>query len=83
MWRTAQQLGYSRNFLNRDGAYEDDHLPFVRAGVPSVDLLDLNYGPGNRYWHTAEDTVDKLSARSLQVVADVLLHTLSDLDHQQ
>ncbi len=83
VWQTAQRLGYSRNFLNKDSAYEDDHLPFVRAGVPAVDLLDLNYGPGNRYWHTAEDTVDKLSARSLQIVADVLLQTLSDLDRQQ
>jgi Zn-dependent M28 family amino/carboxypeptidase len=83
VWRTAQRLGYSRNFLNRDGAYEDDHLPFVRAGVPAVDLIDLNYGSGNRYWHTAEDTVDKLSARSLQIIADVLLQTLADLDRQQ
>jgi Zn-dependent M28 family amino/carboxypeptidase len=83
VWSTAQRLGYSRNFLNRDGAYEDDHRPFAQAGVPVVDLIDYNYGPGNRYWHTAEDTVDKLSARSLQIVADVLLQTLSDLDRQR
>jgi len=83
VWRTAQRLGYSRNFVSQQLAIEDDHIPFLRAGVPALDLIDYNYGPGNRYWHTAEDTVDKLSARSLQIVADVLLQTLSDLDRQR
>jgi Zn-dependent M28 family amino/carboxypeptidase len=81
-WKVAQRLGYSRHFLNQDGAYEDDHLPFVRAGVPAVDLIDLNYGPGGRYWHSPEDTLDKLSARSLQIVGEVLLETLFELDRQ-
>ena len=83
VWRTAQRLGYSRNFVSQQLAIEDDHIPFLRAGVPALDLIDYNYGPGNRYWHTADDTLDKLSARSLQIVADVLLQTLSDLDRQR
>jgi Zn-dependent M28 family amino/carboxypeptidase len=83
VWKVAHRLGYSRHFLNQDGAYEDDHLPFVRAGVPAVDLIDLNYGPGGRYWHSPEDTLDKLSARSLQIVGEVLLETIAELDRQR
>ena len=82
VWRVAHRLGHSRHFLDQDGAYEDDHLPFVRAGVPAVDLIDLNYGPGGRYWHSPEDTLNKLSARSLEIVGQVLLETLSELDRQ-
>jgi Zn-dependent M28 family amino/carboxypeptidase len=83
VWNVARRLGYSRHFLDRDAAYEDDHVPFVRVGVPAVDLIDYNYGPGNRYWHSPEDTLDKVSARSLQVVGEVLLETLSELDRQR
>ncbi|MBI2819753.1 MAG: M28 family peptidase [Acidobacteria bacterium] len=82
VWKVAARLGYSRHFLNREAAYEDDHLPFVRAGVPAVDLIDLNYGLGNRYWHTTEDTLDKLSPHSMQIVGEVLLETISELDRQ-
>jgi Zn-dependent M28 family amino/carboxypeptidase len=82
IWKVAERLGYSRYFLNREVAYEDDHLPFVRAGVPAVDLIDFNYGPGNRYWHTAEDTLDKVSAGSLQIVGEVVLEAVAELDSQ-
>ncbi|MBI3933057.1 MAG: M28 family peptidase [Acidobacteria bacterium] len=82
VWKVAARLGYSRYFLNREAAYQDDHLPFVRARVPSVDLIDLNYGPGNRYWHTIEDTLDKLSPRSLQIVGEVVLESIAELDRQ-
>ena len=51
---------------------EDDHIPFVRAGVPSVDIIDLNYAA----WHTAQDDLDHVSARSLQIVGDVVLDAL-------
>ena len=56
---------------------EDDHVPFVRAGVPSALLIDFDYPP----WHTAEDTVDKISARSLSVVGEVLLDALPAVEH--
>jgi Zn-dependent M28 family amino/carboxypeptidase len=82
VWKTAARLGYSRYFLDREAAFEDDHLPFIRAGVPAVDLIDLNYGLGNRYWHTTEDTLDKLSPRSLQIVGEVVLETIAELDRQ-
>ncbi len=80
VWATASRLGHARSFSGGSLTIEDDHIPFLRAGVPSVDLIDYNYGPGNRYWHTAEDTLDKLSAGSLQVVAEVVLALLEELD---
>ena len=51
---------------------EDDHLEFLAAGIPSVDIIDLDYPA----WHTADDTLDNVSPRSLQVVGDVLLAAL-------
>jgi hypothetical protein len=50
----------------------DDHLPFIKAGFHVIDVLDLDYGPpGNSYHHTSMDTMDKISAKSLQAVGDV------------
>ncbi|HWP85535.1 MAG TPA: M28 family peptidase [Terriglobia bacterium] len=83
IWSIARRLGYARHFLDREAAYEDDHLPFLRLGVPAVDLIDFQYGPANRYWHTPEDTLDKLSPASLQIVGEVVLETLRELDRQQ
>lgn len=61
-------------------AVEDDHLPFVRRGVPSLNLIDFEYGPGNRYWHTEEDSLDKLSAESLATVGNLVLGILKRLE---
>jgi Peptidase family M28 len=55
---------------------EDDHVPFLRLGVPAALLIDFNYPP----WHTAEDTVDKVSAQSLAVVGEVLLEALPSVE---
>jgi len=79
IWRTARELGYGPYFLQSTMAVLDDHIPFVRKGVRAVDLIDFDYGPGNRWWHTEQDTPDKLSARSFQVVGDVLLAVLERL----
>ena len=57
-------------------AVEDDHVPFLKAGVPAVDLIDLEYAP----WHTAEDTLDKVSARSMEVVGRVLTAALPKIE---
>lgn len=76
VWRSAARLGYSAHFLDESLIVEDDHAPFLRAGVPATLLIDFNYPP----WHTAEDTVDKVSARSLQVVGEVLLDTLPAIE---
>jgi hypothetical protein len=76
VWSTAKQLGYGKYFVTDSGAVEDDHLPFLRRGVPAVDIIDLNDYP---YWHTPEDTLDKVSARSLAIVGHVILETVRGL----
>lgn len=83
LWNTARRLGYQRHFLDEAVMIEDDHIPFLRAGIPSALLIDYNYGPGDGksgFWHTAEDTLDKLTPRSLQVVGDVVLKALPDIE---
>lgn len=57
---------------------EDDHVPFLRVGVPATLLIDFDFP----WWHTAEDTLDKVSARSLQVVGDVLLDALPAIEER-
>jgi glutaminyl-peptide cyclotransferase len=71
IWGTAARFG-RKEFLADETPIEDDHVPFLEAGVPAVDLIDLDYQP----WHTPQDTMDKLSAKSFQAVGDVLLATL-------
>lgn len=79
IWQVSKEKGYQTQFTRSVSAIEDDHLPFVQLGVPSVDLIDYDYGPGNRYWHTRHDTLDKLSARSLQIVGEVVLEVVKRL----
>ena len=74
--KAAKKFGYDRFFFQRDSAVDDDHLPFVERGVPSIDLIDLDYGPNDSYHHTAQDTMDKISARSLTIDGDVFLETI-------
>ncbi len=69
IWSTAASLGYDQVFASHvGGAILDDHVPFLDAGIPAVDLIDIDY----EYWHTTSDTPDKVSAQSLQIVGDVL-----------
>jgi Zn-dependent M28 family amino/carboxypeptidase len=76
----ARRLGYGKYFRGDERAYEDDHIPFVKVGVSAIDLIDFDYGPNNRYWHTAEDTVAKCSPLSLTIVGRVVVATLEDLE---
>ena len=76
----AQDLDYGRYFLERPLSVDDDHMPFVHAGIPAVDLISLDYGPLNLYWHTPLDTVGKCSPISLGIVGGVLLGALDDLE---
>lgn len=80
VWQVAQRLGYARNFDGQDLAIEDDHVPFLRKGVRALDLIDFEYGPSHSWWHTKDDTADKLSASSLQTVGHVLIETLKRFD---
>ncbi len=86
IWGTARQLGYSKEFPGRASSIgDDDHMPFLREGVPAVDIIDFEYGSApeeNDYWHTQDDTLDKISARSLKIVGDVLLLSLPKIEAQ-
>jgi Zn-dependent M28 family amino/carboxypeptidase len=74
--QAAHKYGYDKYFFQREEPVSDDHLPFVKRGVPSIDVIDLNYGPNNSYHHTAKDTIDKVSAHSLTIDGDVLFETI-------
>ncbi len=80
VWRAADKRGYGKYFRHDEGGMEDDHMPFVNAGVNSIDLIDFDYGPNNKYWHTGQDTLDKLSAHSFQVVGDVVVDVVKELE---
>ena len=76
IWATATRLGHDAQFLPKSLAVEDDHAPFMRLGVPAALLIDFDFPP----WHTAEDTLDKVSARSLEIVSNVLLEALPTIE---
>ena len=76
IWSSARTLGYARYFLDEELQVEDDHVAFLRAGIPAVDIIDLDYAP----WHTAADTLDQVSARSLEIVGLVLLDALPRIE---
>ncbi|MGH7264357.1 MAG: M28 family peptidase, partial [Candidatus Rokuibacteriota bacterium] len=82
-WGVARRLGHRRHFLEDRQPVEDDHAPCLEAGVAATLLIDFDYGGGpgqNAYWHTAEDTVDKLAAASLGVVGEVILEALPAIE---
>jgi len=72
IWGRAAALGYTEFKLDPAGPIYDDHVPFLEAGIPAVDIIDFEYP----YWHTVADTPDKLSARSLEVVGAVIVSLL-------
>jgi glutaminyl-peptide cyclotransferase len=76
VWATARRLGYGQHFLNETTPIEDDHIHFVQAGVPAIDIIDLDYDA----WHTAADTLDAISAESIKIVGDVVLAALPEIE---
>ncbi len=80
VYESAKRLGYQSHFFGRDNQVSDDHLPFMRRGVACADLIDFMYGYNNVFWHSPQDTVDKLSPKSLQIVGSVILETLRIVD---
>jgi len=81
VFNLAQGLGYSRYFVNSQRAIDDDHIPFINAGVSAVDLIDsFLIGPKNSYWHTAKDTLDHCSPQSLTIMGRVVTATLIELE---
>lgn len=80
IWSIAREFGYGRHFGNTGWAVEDDHVPFLKLGVRAVNLIDFDYGPNNSWWHTDEDTMDKLSPKSFEIVGKVVVEALKRLD---
>jgi glutaminyl-peptide cyclotransferase len=76
IWATAEEIGHGEHFSSDMQFMDDDHRPFMEIGVPSVDLIDFNYGPGHRYWHAPFDTLDKLGVESFQAVGETVLSVL-------
>jgi hypothetical protein len=79
IWNKAREMGHGRHFLGNEAGYSDDHVPFLERGIPAIDLIDFNYGPGNSYWHSTHDTLDKISGESIKVICDVVVRSLPDV----
>lgn len=87
IYKAAEQDGYTSYFFERRDNVEDDQLPFVKRDVPTADIIDIDYGPHNvthpdGYHHTAEDTMDKISAHSLTVSGQTIATTIHLLDQR-
>ena len=84
VWEKARELGYGQYFQPFIQSVDDDHIPFRRAGIPAMDLIDFSYGGSltehRKIWHTANDVVDRVCADSLQAVGDVIYHALPEID---
>ena len=76
LMKAATRLGQQSHFSGREISIEDDHIPFVQLNVPSVDIIDMDYGYHDSWHHTPDDTLDKLSPRSLQITGDVILELI-------
>lgn len=73
VWRIAERLGYEESFPTSVGRnLTDDHVPLNEAGLPTVNVIDFTYGPGNAYWHTQQDVPDHVSASTLEMVGEVM-----------
>lgn len=77
IWTTAKRLGYGQIFLDQVTPVDDDHLSFLQRNVPSADVIDLVNSAG--YWHTPQDTLDKISAKSLGIVGHVIQESVKEL----
>ncbi len=83
VYEAATRLGYQSHFFARTMQISDDHLPFLKRGVACADLIDFSYGYDNVFWHTPQDTVDKLSPKSLEITGSTILETIRILDKME
>jgi hypothetical protein len=73
VWRAAERLGYSAYFPSGVGQdLTDDHVPLIQAGIPTADVIDFSYGPGNAFWHTPDDVPANVSGETLGMVGEVV-----------
>jgi Zn-dependent M28 family amino/carboxypeptidase len=78
-FNTANRIGMQSMLSKTRGPTSDDHVPFLDVGIPSVDIIDFDYGPGNSYWHTPQDALDKISAQSLENIGKLIMAMLPEL----
>ena len=78
VWAAAASLGYQKYFTNMGEPMDDDHMPFVRLGIPSLDVIDFDYAP----WHKDTDTLDKINGASLEIVGKTMLESIKRLQQQ-
>jgi Zn-dependent M28 family amino/carboxypeptidase len=81
IWNIADSLGYSAVFVREGSGVEDDHMPFINAGVRAVDLIDFD--SQSTFWHKPTDTMDKLEVRSFEIIGAVLMKTIAELEQQK
>ena len=82
IYAAAERQGYQSHFYAMRGEIEDDHIPFFNRGVPTADVIDLDYGYNNVFHHTPQDTMDKLSPKSLEIVGDTIMEAIHMLDQR-
>lgn len=80
VWDVADSLGYSASFPRRGSPVTDDHLPFINAGVRAVDLIDFD--SQTTFWHTPQDTLDKLDPHSFDIIGAVVMRSIAELEQQ-
>ncbi len=84
VWGVSTKLGYADVFVGEPGGPGgDDHYSFTRRNVPAVDIIDLDTANDVPYWHTPEDTLDKISARTLGIVGHTILASVTELQHKR
>jgi glutaminyl-peptide cyclotransferase len=82
IYAAAERQGYQSHFYARQGPIEDDHIPFFNRGIPTADVIDLDYGYNNVFHHTPQDTMDKVSPKSLEIVGDTTLEAIRMIDQR-
>ena len=80
IWDGAAKVGATGFHAEPRHNVYDDHAPFIEAGIPGVNLIDFDYGLYNRYWHTNDDTIDKLSPESFAIILHVLDESIRELE---
>jgi len=78
--KIAEKQNKKGFFAEHNGDIIDDHTPFQKVGIPTIDIIDFEFGESNRYWHTKADTFDKISQESLETVGNVTLELLWNVE---
>ncbi|MEJ2246994.1 MAG: M28 family peptidase [Acidobacteriota bacterium] len=83
VWEAAGKIGFESILSLYKTSIQDDHIPFLDVGIPCVDIIDLSYGPNNAYWHTEQDTLDKISPQSMEKVGRLVLEMLPEIQKRR